>query len=141
MSNTPIVSCISAPVPHETSDNYEKTRAIEMGFDVQHPSCCSNRCFWLKKHHGLNCPQGGCPGIDLLNPKCMWDNCETIHIDVSIVRKLIIDYAKGFLTPKQLEELVPVDVKVCEGGVCEKLSGKFKVFFCEEEFIDQAQKR
>jgi len=72
-----------------------------------------------------------------MTTKSIWDNFETIHVTSGEVKKLIVEYAKSKLTDKQRAELVPQDIKICDGGICESVSGNFKVSFCEPEFVKE----
>lgn len=76
-----------------------------------------------------------------MKTKCIWDNFETIHITSGEVRDLIVQCAKSKLTDKQKIELVPAYIEVCDGGICDSISGNFKVSFCEPEFVKECKRK
>lgn len=73
--------------------------------------------------------------------KCIWDNCQTIHITPMEVKELILAYAQSRLTNQQQNELIVGRIEQSHHGFCKDFHGiSLKVFFCEPEFKEQAKK-
>lgn len=64
MENTPQPSCSS----QVKNNAIELARAIEYGFDMQHPQSCPAPCHWDSDRHGAICPYGGCVGMKIEPP-------------------------------------------------------------------------